>query len=356
MGVLPLNKRFRRMNLFDVGRCIIEGVEYVEEVLESNICITKEYEKDLYVPLLLPRLRTDEFTEEDYRNNVTIVCLTSLSLSSLDGFLLRFFRGFTLKKTDTGAEVEFIERQDATECLYLSNSDFTFLRPIGYIELPRAPEARNKGSKYCRDVPCTRDKILLGPLNIDSNLLRDALDEISPLQSFRVCRNPLYFVFTFRNSEFCEPFVKATSHIFISDAGRSLVSIRAYKGCSILNLGKNIPHLVPRRMTGPIALSKERTRIVTVLNVLGPWDLDVSKIVEEIKSRCSKYKGVKDVMVPRDSLRSGRQPGSSRVFIECKDLETSEKVYDELGGLIYKDRIVATGYYPELNYAAGEYE
>lgn len=356
MGVLPLNKRFRRMNLFDVGRCIIEGVEYIEEILESNIGITKEYEKDLYVPLLLARLKTDEFTEEDYRNSVAIVCLTSLSLGLLDRFLLRFFKGFTLKRTSAGVEVEFAERQDATECLYLSNSDFTFLRPTGYIELPGALEARNKGSKYCRDVPCTRNKILLGPLNIASDLLRDSLDGISPLQSFRVCRNPFYFVFTFKDSDFCEPFIKAASHIFISDMGKSLAATRAYEGCSILNLGKNIPHLAPRRMTGPIALSKERTRIVTVLNVLGPWDMDVSKVVEEIKSRCSKYKGVKDVMVPRDGLSSGRQPGSSRVFIECKDVETSEKVCDELGGLIYKDRIVATGYYPELNYAAGEYE
>ncbi|WEL38625.1 Msx2-interacting protein [Encephalitozoon hellem] len=356
MGLLPLDKRFRRMNLFDVGKCMIEGVEYLEEILESNIDITKEYEKDLYVPLLLPRLKTDEFTEEDYRNSVTIVCLTSLGVSSVNRFLLRFFRGFTLKGTDTGVEIVFNSRQDATECLRLSNRDFSFLRPAEYIELPGASEARNEGSKYCKDVPCDRNKIILGPLDVSPPILRDALDEISPLQSFRTCGNPLYFVFTFRNPEFCEPFIRATSHIFMSDIGKPLASARAYEGCTILNLGKNIPHLAPRRMAGPIALSRERTRIVTVLNVIGPWDTDVSKAVEGIKKMCSKYGGVKDVMVPGNSPGAARQPGSSRIFVECRDLETSERVRDELGGLVYEGRIVATGYYPELNYAAGEYE
>ncbi|CAD26591.3 SPLICING FACTOR U2AF 59kDa SUBUNIT (U2 snRNP AUXILIARY FACTOR LARGE SUBUNIT) [Encephalitozoon cuniculi GB-M1] len=356
MGLLPLDRRFRRMNLFDVGRCVFEGIEYIEEILESNINITRECEKDLYVPLLLPRLRTDGFTEEDHRNSVSIVCLTSQSPSSLHRFLSRFFRSFVLSRVDGGIRIEFPSRSDATECLYLSSRDFTFFRPAGYIELPGALETIGGGSKYCRDVPCTEHKILLGPLNLDPSTLRDAIDEISPLQSFRRCANPLYFAFTFRNPEFCGPFVGATSHIFISDTGLPLVSTRAYEGCSILNLGRNIPRLVPRRMAGPIALSRERTRIVVLLNLMGPWDTDASRIVEAVRTRCLGHSGVTSVMVPRDDANAVRQPGSSRVFIECVDLETSERVYSEFGGLVYEGRIVAAGYYPEVNYLAGEYE
>ncbi|ADM11522.1 U2 snRNP auxiliary splicing factor U2AF large subunit [Encephalitozoon intestinalis ATCC 50506] len=356
MGLLPLDKRARRMNLFDVGRCILEGIEYIEEILESGINITKELEKDLYVPLLLSRLKTDGFTEEDHRNSTSIVCLTPLGPGSLNKFLLRFFKGFALSSRDGQIDIEFSSRQDATKCLYLSSRDFTFLRPSGYIEFPGDGEVREAGSKYCKDVPCTVDKILLGPLDISASILRDALDEISPLQSFRECGNPSYFVFTFRNPELCDPFVKATSHIFISDVGRPLASVRAYKGCSILNLGRSIPSLMPRRMAGPIALSKEKTRIVVLLNVIGPWDVDVSEIIEAIRGMCSRNEGVKNVMVPRSKHFPGRQPGSSRIFIECKDLETSQRIHNEFGGLVYKDRIVAAGYYPELNYFAGEYE
>lgn len=356
MGLLPLDKRFRRMNLFDVGGCAIEGVEYVEEVLEANINITREREKELYVPVLLSRLRTDGFTEEDRRNSMRIVCKTSLAPGLLNRFLSRFFGAFTLQQTGDAIEVEFSSGKDATECLYLSSKEFVFLRPERYVELPGSGERRFEGSKYCREVPCTQDKILLGPLDVCPSVLRDALDGISPLQSFRECGDPMYFVFTFKDEDFCDLFVRATGSIFILDLGRPLASTKAYEGCSVLEFGRRVPQLAPRRMSGPAAVSKERTRIVVLLNVVGPWDVDTEPVVEMVRKRCLGHGAVGDVMIPRGERGSARQPASSRIFIECKDLSVAEKVYDDFGGLVYEDRIVVAGYYPELNYLAGEYE
>lgn len=355
--ILPLDKRSRRMNLFDVRDEILEGIGYVEEVLEAGLNVTNKRDKQLYTPLLLNRLKTDEFSDEDLENSVSVICYTFLDLGRLSKFLGQFFRGFIINRLENGFRIKFIEQRHARICLYQSDEHFKFLRPRNYVEPPGASYEELRGSKYCTSVPCTMDKILLGPLEIQASTLRDTLNEIACLQSFRVCEDPRYFVFTFQESEFCDIFVQVTSHIFIAESNQPLVSERAYKGCSILNLSRNIPNLVPRRMTGPIALSKERTRIVVLLNVLGPWDTEVDEVLETVRRKSSEYGLIRNVVCPRPKTSSSaEQLGSSRIFVECNDLETSQDVYDGFGGLMFEDRIVVAGYYPELNYLVGEYE
>ncbi|KAH9412284.1 hypothetical protein HK407_01g01780 [Ordospora pajunii] len=356
MQVIRLDKRFRRMNLFDVGGCIIDGIEYLEEILESNMNATKEDDKHLYMPLMIGKLKTDDFTEEDCRNGLLIVCVSLLETNSVNEFLKRFFQRFTVRTVEEWKEIEFCSLDDASRCLCLSNKDIAFYRPRRYIELPNESDVKMSGSKYCQDIPCTENKIILGPLDVNYADLRDALDRIAPLRGFRVCEDARYFVFTFMDDDFCDAFVRVTSHVYMADCSQPLVSRKAYDGCVLLDLGRNVPKIAPRRLAGRVALSKERTRIVVLLNVVSSCDDVVEEILHEVKEQCKYCGDIRNVVVP--ALKHGfkRQPGSSTIFIECGDIETSEKVYREFGGLVYDERIVVAGYYPEMNYVAGEYE
>ena len=345
------------MNLFDVKDDILDGIEYMEEILESNINFTKKQDKSIYTPLLFQKLKTDGFTDEDLKNSTLIICFTALNTSELSKFLSNFFRKFTLKDIESLFYITFPERRDASTCLYLSNQDFSFFRPKSYIETPDSPDVKVTGSKYCKNVPISKNKILLGPLDVEASILRDGLDEISHLQSFRECANSKYFVFTFQDSTISDAFIKATGHIFILDCNQPLISERAYKNSLILNLTKSTPKLAPRQMAGPIILSKEKTRIVTLLNVIGPSDTNTEEIVENIRIQSLNYGKIKNMVVPGLSTSEVvRLQGNFKIFIEAEDLETSQCIYDGFGGLIFGSRIIATGYYPELNYLAGEYE
>ncbi|KAM0672421.1 hypothetical protein CWI42_011820 [Ordospora colligata] len=356
MQIVRLDKRFRRMNLFDVGGCIVDGIEYLEEILESSMNATKEDDKILYMPLIIGKLKTDGFTEEDYRNRVLVVCESLLDTNSVSKFLERFFKGFTVKQVGEWMEVEFCCSSDASRCLCLSNKEIVFYRPKRYIELPNEPDVKINGSKYCQDTLCIENKIIIGPLDVNHADLRDALDRIAPLRSFRVCENPMYFTFSFLDDDFCDAFVRVTSHIYMNDCKCPLISKKAYDGCVLLDLGRNIPRFAPRRLAGRVALSKERTRIVILLNVISSCDDVTEDFLHEVEEQCKNCGDIRSVVIP--ALKHGfkRQPGSSTIFIECGDVETSENVYREFGGLMYDERIVIAGYYPEMNYVAGEYE
>lgn len=345
--MLPLDRRFRRMNLFDVRGDAVEGIGYVEEILEAGMNITEKTDKATYTPLAVSLLKTDDFTGEDVAGAKVVVCRTILDAGRLRRYLERFFGRFSVEEED-GCLVRFDSLRHAAQCLSLSNEDFLFLRPERYVQVPGCPNVFD-GSKYCTNVSVSVDRIILGPLDVDSCVLRDRLDEMSRLQSFRQCGNPMYFVFAFLDKDFAEAFVSATSHVFISDCSQALVSERAYRRCSILDFGRNLPELVPRRMSGPLALSRERTRIVVLMNVLGPWD-DVGDVVDVVREQSREYGEAKNIAVSRPGT------GCTRIFIECGDLDTSLRMYLGFGGLAFENRIVAAGYYPETCHVAGEYE
>lgn len=353
----PLHKRLRRMNLFDMKDSVLEGIGYMEEILESGINVTVKDDKGLYTPLQISRLKTEEYTPEDVENSTTIVCLTTLDHGRLCRFLERLFRGFRVRGTEDEFCIRFCSGEHATACLYLSNEDFSFHRPRNYVELPNIPDVRFSGSKYCTSVPSSEEKILLGPLDVDACVLRDCLDEVSRLQSFRRCTTPGYFVFTFQNPGVSSAFVRVVSHIFVSGRNQALVCEKAYKDCVVLNLSRNMPSIAPRRMAGAIVLSKEQTRIVVLMNVVGPWDMDADEAVEAVRKRCTDWGDVRRVVAPRTTGRGMiRQAGDNRIFVECGDLETSRNVYSGFGGMVFEGRVVASGYYPEMSYFAGEYE
>jgi splicing factor U2AF 65 kDa subunit len=345
---VPLHLRERRLNLFDVGNELAEAVDCIEDMLDARINITQNIDKELYTPLVVPRLKRRGLVEADVQNSRMVLCYTQRDPGSLHSYLGRYIRQYRIDTTGSATAVMFADSRDAAFCMSLSNRSFLFLRPRDYVEIGENP-ARNK---YSSDVLCTDEKIIMGPLDIDPVTLRDVLDNISPLSGFRQCKDRRFFVFAFQTPELTDLFLTTTSHIAV--AGASPISQRAYHNCFLLNLSKYLLDRTPRRMSGPIALSTRPTRIVVLLNVIGPWD-NASGIEDLVAGESSKFGKVKDVVIPRGEGIS-RTPGSNKIFIECKDVESATNIYLGLGGLLFDGRVVATGYYPELNYRVGEYE
>jgi splicing factor U2AF 65 kDa subunit len=349
---VPLHLRTRRLNLFDIGNELADAMDCLEELLDSKINITQNTDKVLYTPLVIPALRRREFTEADMENSRIILCYTRREPSALYGYLDRYIGSYKFKVVNDAIAVRLMSPRDAAYCISLCNEDFVFLRPRDYVE---TREESLGGNKYSPDVPCTEDKIILGPLDVDPVALRDVLDSIAPLSGFRQCQDKRFFTFSFQAPEVADLFLTTTSHITITDYSTDLVSRRACDGCCLLRLNRHFLDRTPRRMSGAIVLSMEATRIVVLLNVVGPWDENVHEIRAFVMSEATRMGRVRNVVIPRGE-GAARVPGSNKVFIECEDIESATNVYLALGGLLFEGRVVATGFYPELNYSIGEYE
>ncbi|KAG0442447.1 Splicing factor U2AF 50 kDa subunit [Dictyocoela muelleri] len=363
-NIIPLNKRKRPLNLFDLK---ITGSEYtncIDELIESKInmgqiCLP---ENEQYVQIIYVLQKIEEkFHRCDYFNSKILLCQTKKTRRDLINFLGPKLYAKVVNKNNY-FEIFFENSRDACFFLQKSNLDFQFYRPKEFIEVGDIDyHLFVRGCKYNKNLVCSKNKMVIGPINVNELDLRDNLDFLLALNGFRRCNNLnlSYFIFEFQ-IEAVETVIRTLSHLTLVDGENEneLIIQSLYKNTFIFDFNM-INNFESRNLAGPIITSIQRTKILQILNLISPDDLN-EKYLKDLKNQifnlCSKYGNMREIIIPFLELKSNVNSGFRKIFVECDSIEDSEKIYKNIGGEIINNRVLICSYFPEFNYLIHEFE
>ncbi|KAI9229489.1 MAG: U2 small nuclear ribo protein auxiliary factor 50 [Piptocephalis tieghemiana] len=113
------------------------------------------------------------------------------------------------------------------------------------------------------------------------------------------------------------------------------------------------------------------TKVLQLLNLISPDDLqddrEVEEVKEDVRSECSKYGTVQEVRIPRphkaapvtkEAQEAGekpRVPGLGRVFVQFSQAMECAVALRALGGRSFGERTVLTAYCPEMAFEEERY-
>lgn len=395
--ILPLDKRKRKLHLFNLKIKGSEYVDYIEELLKSKLNMGQinlpESEQVVQIIYTLTKIQ-NKYTSIDYSNAKKLICVSTLTKENLN----RLFRDAKIIDYNKNYYsinkncylIEFRTIEDA--CIYLnkSNQYFEFFRYKNFIEIKNFNfHLFVKGSKFNKNIICSDQKLVIGPLFVDEIILRDSLDEFK-LNGFRKCNNPdlPFFICEFQ-FEPIDLIIKILSHITLTynkteininpkfletDFFKNFIEKKIdnqiyletdlivqpiYKDVFIIdfNMIKNFEN---RRLNGPIITSLTPTKIIQILNLLDPEELrekNVNSIKNNILELCLKYGNVKNIIIPNEGCNKFSKPsGSCRIYCECESILDSKSIYENIDGLYINDRLLICSYFPEFNYYLHEFE
>lgn len=364
----PLNARERPLNLFDLKIPGADYTNYVDELIESRINMgqltlpeTKQYVQIIYVLLNI----RDEFREEDYVNSKVLFCYSKKSKRDLKNFLGHKVDVKIFDENEDGARhyrIIFEKTSDACFFLQKSNRDFQFCRPKEFVEVGNLDyHLFVRGSKFNKNMAFSNEKLVIGPILVDEKILRDHLDHLSPLNGFRHCcnENEPYYIFEFQ-AEAVAPIIRTLSHLTLTDGPEEneLVIRPLYQDAFVLDFNM-IKEFESRVLAGPIVTSRDKTRIIQVLNLISVEDLYehvLNCLKQQIHELCSKSGNVIKIIIPFLDKNTRPITGLRKIFVECATVEDGENVYKNIGGEIINKRVLICSYFPEFNYLIQEFD
>ncbi|KAK6089826.1 hypothetical protein P3W45_001174 [Vairimorpha bombi] len=305
----------------------IPGIAHIEHIIESNIKYVQG-EQDEYKALMkLKDLRMDY--QFDVLNR-SVCCKTSSNISQLRTYLKKLGDVENISNANSDYKIIFRNIFDADLCAISSTSEFRFTKANIFSEFNELREmclSRKIPVQgiYNTEMPVDYNKLVIGPLNVSKEEIAVALDKISSLFGIRECESQGYFVFLFKDPKISKKVVDILSKVEISNNKDFKISF-AYDNCLITNL--------PSFFRIPFASSFDPSRIIFLLNT----DIPENEII--------KICGKKDILEIKYSA-------SKMIFIKCQDIEKSQYIHDILGGYMYNNKIIISGYFPEFNYEIG---
>eukprot|EP00850_Spirogloea_muscicola_P020774 SM000226S07415 [mRNA] locus=s226:105576:111005:+ [translate_table: standard] len=120
-------------------------------------------------------------------------------------------------------------------------------------------------------------------------------------------------------------------------------------------LGVSIPGMSP----GAAGPAETPTKVVCLAQVVTPNELvndeDFEEILEDMRSECGKYGTLVNVNIPRPGPNGEQLPGVGKVYVEYVDTAGAQKAKLSLNGRKFGGNSVIALYYPEEQFARGEY-
>ncbi|KAK1350058.1 hypothetical protein CWI37_2451p0010 [Hamiltosporidium tvaerminnensis] len=290
--VLPLNRRIRRQNLFSDPMPFIYAIPYLDDILESNIYISKEDTQYSVLTNLLKLKRTDKdfcySIYADYTNQAIYNISDEIKLNKLKEILDKNFTRYKINFP----YLYFENIQDAIKCLFLSNSIFSFYLSKFFKILPADSNilyCKFFGNKFVKHVVHDRDKIIIGPIDIQTDVLRDLINDISEIEAF----SEYYFIDNYKIYNNCSIIKSDTeTSFYISQSSNNKI-----KTGEICNNSKEIDE--PNKKT-------KHFIEVTELNEIEDIEEEVKKLkyineevkeineIEDIKEEVKKIEDIKE--------------------------------------------------------------
>ena len=101
---------------------------------------------------------------------------------------------------------------------------------------------------------------------------------------------------------------------------------------------------------GPGEPSLQPTRVVMLLNMVGPGEVD-SELESDTREECTKYGSVKQVAIRE--VTSVPSEEAVRIFVHFESQEAATKAKVDLDGRFFGGRTVVSSYYDEEHFQAG---
>ncbi len=101
---------------------------------------------------------------------------------------------------------------------------------------------------------------------------------------------------------------------------------------------------------GPGEPSLQPTRVVMLLNMVGPGEVD-SELESDTREECTKYGSVKQVAIRE--VTSVQSEEAVRIFVHFESQEAATKAKVDLDGRFFGGRTVVSSYYDEEHFQAG---
>ncbi|EQB61864.1 u2 snrnp auxiliary splicing factor u2af large subunit [Vairimorpha apis BRL 01] len=302
-------KEYEKNNFF----CL----QYLQDIMESKIKFINNYNDDLEVFNKLSKISISTISHK-------VNCSTDLSYQEFKNYVLSFGPCTLVPKENKTCEIYFTNIEDANVCAISSTKNIKFTKSS--IELSKnqlLEKIKNFDGILNKNLPLDYDTILIGPLDIELNEFSHIINKISPL--FGIVKIGKYFKILFLDSKITKRFVNIISNVKIDSKSNFMVKY-AYINCKI--------NFYPPFVKVPFISFILNSRIVFLLN---------SKYTEnEIYNLCKN--NILAILFKQD-----------KTIIECENIEDGINVHNFFGGMIYKEKIIISGFYPEFNYIIGDY-
>lgn len=223
------------------------------------------------------------------------------------------------------------------------------------------------------------NKLFIGgiPTYLNDEQVMELLKSFGELKSFNLVKESAGVSKGFAFAEYLDPEVTDMAiqglHNF-SLGDRNLVVQRAAVGRntgvnapipgSAAYLSQAIPHLMQNNADAP------SSRVMLLLNMVTPEELynddDYNDIIEDINEECSKYGEIEGVRIPRPvpkskkwesteaaaataerNKRTDDEAGVGRVYVMYKDVESTKKAMNAIGGRQFAGRTILVANVPE---------
>lgn len=293
-----------------------KNLQYLQDVIESKIKFVKDVNNDINILNTLSKLNIFAISHK-------VLCRTDLSYQEIKNFVSTFGPCTVVPKEKNIFEVYFGNIEDANICSVSSTQNIKFEKT--FFELSKneiCDKLKNFNGTFNNNLPLDYDTIFIGPLDVYVRDFAKIINDISPL--FGIQKIGKYFKLLFQDTNITKRFVKIISSIKIESKSNFIIKY-VYANCKI-------NYFIPF-IKFPFVSFLLNSRIVFLLN---------SKFTEvEIYSLCD-IKVVK-IIIKQDIT-----------FVECENIDDGVKFYNLFGGMVFKERIVVSGFYPEFNYVIGD--
>ena len=127
-----------------------------------------------------------------------------------------------------------------------------------------------------------------------------------------------------------------------------LKAYRSLKDCMLIDLSTLLPRL-PTGLMGPLITSSKETNILQIINVITASDLEneeeYNDLLLDIREECSEFGRVESVIVPRPTDEFF-VPGTGKAYVEFERTEDATDAAVSLAGRTFLGRTVITSFYP----------
>ncbi|KAJ2959135.1 hypothetical protein NQZ79_g5353 [Umbelopsis isabellina] len=269
------------------------------------------------------------------------------------------------------AFVEFHHPDQATAALAFDGISFQgqalkIRRPkdyqpaFGYNEAP----AVHVPGLVSTNVPDTPNKIYVGglPTYLNDDQVMELLKSFGELRAFNLVKDTQTGQSKgFGFCEYVDPSVtdlacQGLNNMELGD--RKLIVQRASVGSKGMPMDPTMPLSAPYTVTATGATDQEATKVVQLMNMVLPEELEdpteYQEIWEDVQEECSKFGNLVEMKIPRP--QEGKTvPGLGMIFIRYENNEDALTALKALAGRKFADRTVLATFYEESKFEADDF-